>query len=49
MYGDICYELRLKNLEFKFYKSTISVHQEGHPEFKALRCSSKTSGSKAIV
>ena len=39
----------LSGLEFKFYKITIGICQEGHPEFEVLRCSSKTFGTKASV
>ena len=33
----------------KLYKNTTGIRQEGHPEFKVLRCSSRKSGSKASV
>ena len=33
----------------KFYKNTIGICLEGHPEFKVLRYSNKKSGSKASV
>ena len=36
-------------LQFQFYKSTTGICQEGHSEFKVLRCSSKDCGSKASV
>ena len=36
-------------MKFKFYKSAVGIRQEGHPEFKVLRCFSKRSGSKARV
>ena len=31
----------LKSMEYKFYKSVIGICQEGHREFKVLRCSSE--------
>ena len=33
----------------ELYRITAGVCEEGHPEFKVLRCSSKKSGSKASV
>ena len=33
----------------KLYGNTTSIRQEGHAEFKVLRCSSTKSGSKANV
>ena len=33
----------------KLNRNTASISQEGHPELKVLRCSSKKSGSKASV
>ena len=33
----------------KLYRNTTGIRQEGHQEFKVLRCSSKKSGSKASV
>ena len=33
----------------KPYRSTAGICQEGHPEFKVLRCSSKKSGVKVSV
>ena len=33
----------------KLYRNTAGIRQEGHPEFKVPRCSSKKSGSKASV
>ena len=33
----------------KLYRNTAVVRQEGHREFKVLRCSSTKSGSKASV
>ena len=37
-----------KGLEFKIFKSTCGIRQEGHPEFKVLLCSSKKPGSKVV-
>ena len=33
----------------KLNRNTAGILQEGHPEFKVLRCSSKKSGSKVSV
>ena len=38
-----------KDLEFKIYISALGILQEGHSEFKVLRCSSQKSGLKASV
>ena len=35
-----------KGFEFKGYKSTIGIRNEGHPELEELRCLSKKCGSK---
>ena len=33
----------------KLYRDTAGIHQEGHPKFKVLHCSSTKSGLKASV
>ena len=45
----LLWALKQKVLSSKLYRSTTGIHQEGHLEFKLLRCSSKKSGLKTSV